>query len=267
MTSPPKESPLANPTAVRTASPPDEAVVSGALTGAGSSQDKPPERYFNFLGLVIVRKADMLAATAFLLAMASTIYQLSGYLWGAHLRVFSPDRVMIFFDHYSDGEIVTRFGGQLTFVNSGAQGRSGTVRDAWINVAVDKENTEEHWSAFPKLSRDGIALTIKADDEAFPLEVPGEGTVSKYTTFAPRVERCKMSVGAACNPTKQFVSDTQFLDQLNTQLGKSITVTFRGRTFQSGTVAPSSCSIDVTEALLTFLAANDWYSAPCSSLN
>jgi len=225
-----------------------------------------PERYFTFLGLTIVRKADVLAATAFLLAGASTTYQLGNYLFGgAHLSIFAPENVYIFFDTYSNGQRVTRFAGQITFTNGGQQGRNGTVREASLELIGPEFFMRQYWVSFPKITRDVELLKIEAVDSAYPFQVAGEGTVSKMTGFAPRLEPCGGITG--CDTEREFVSDTDFLKRLSPHLGESITVTFKGRTFQSGEIRESRCRIYITEELLTYLGANDWYLVRCAPEN
>jgi hypothetical protein len=222
-----------------------------------------PEKYFNFLGLIIVRKADLLAATAFLLAAGSTVYQMGGYLWGAHLKAFAPDPVAIYFDHYSDGEIVTRVAGQLTFTNSGQVGRNGTVREAWVDLSGAGLAIREYWASFPKLSRDGEALKIDAVDYAYALQVAGQTTVSKLTAFAPSMNSCKGRSG--CKVDSQFMSDVNFLSYLSLHVGKSLTLQFQATTFEGVAVTPATCEIPITDALITYLGANDWYMTTCAT--
>jgi hypothetical protein len=221
-----------------------------------------PEKYFNFLGLIIVRKADILAATAFILAAASAAYQAEGYIAGAHLSIFAPANVLIFFDQYSDGEIVTRVAGQLTFTNSGQQGRDGTVREVWVDLTGLDFKMRQYWSSFPKAKRDGELLKIDQVDDAFPLQVPGGGTLSKLTGFAPRVQPC--IVADNCERAKQYVSDTTFLELLSAHIDGFLTLTFQAKTYQSGSVTPSTCKIEITKELMTYLAANDWYMVRCA---
>jgi hypothetical protein len=220
-----------------------------------------PEKYFDFLGLVIVRKADLLAATAFLLAAGSAAYQAGSYIWGAHLSAFAPDNVLVFFDRYADGEIVTRIAGQLTFTNSGAEGRAGTVREAWVDLVGPGIAMRQHWASFPKFARDREALRIDPVDEAFPFQVPGQGTVSKFTGFAPRIDDC--IDGGDCSPAGQYVSDTTFLKNLSTHVGESLTLTFQAITFESGKVTPSICKLPITNEFITYLGANDWFIGRC----
>jgi hypothetical protein len=226
--------------------------------------DKVPEKYFNFLGLVIVRKADLLAATAFVLATGSALYQAGGYLRGARLSTFAPDAVLLFFDHYSDGASVARLAGQVTFINAGQQGRDGTIREAWVDVAGLGFTYRQYWTSFPSIEREDESLDVEQVEDAHPLQIAGEGTVSKLVGFAPRLDLCAPADN--CNVNNRFISDTEFLGLLINNVGKSIQVTFGATSFQSGSVAPSLCRVAITQALITYLAANDWYMARCAPM-
>jgi hypothetical protein len=226
------------------------------------TEPQAPEKYFDFLGLIIVRKADLLAATAFLLAAGSAIYQAGGYLWGAHVRAFAPDRVALFFDHYSDNEIVTRIAGELTFTNSGQLGRDATVREAWVDMSGPGLSIREYWTAFPKISREGEGLKIEADEDAFPLQVPGDGTISKLTSFAPTSTSCKDLPD--CKVENQLLADADFLSWLSAHVGTFLTLQFQATTFEGVVVSSSTCEVRVTRALITYLGANDWYMSSCA---
>jgi hypothetical protein len=221
-----------------------------------------PEKYFDFLGLVIVRKADLLAATAFVLAAGSAVYQAGGYLRGARLSAFAPDSLLIFFDHYSDGSVVTRVAGQVTFINGGQLGRNGTIREASVEIEGPGFSDRQYWTSFPAIERDDETLNIKQVEDAHPLQIPGEGTVSKLIGYAPRTDLCEPNT--TCNTANRFISDTEFLKLLSPHLGETLLISFNAVSFQSGEVAPSACRVPITRELITYLAANDWYAARCT---
>jgi hypothetical protein len=226
---------------------------------------KAPELYFRFFGMIFVRKADLLAAAAFILAIGSAMYQVGGYLWGAHLHIYAPDRVLIFFDRYADQQVVTRVAGQLTFTNTGHQGRNGTVRDVWVDLTGPGLSTRQHWISFPKITRDGERLNIDQVEDAYPLLVPGEGTVSKLMGFAPRVDDCRDRPG--CAATSQYLSQSRALAALAAHIGSALRLEFHAATFQHGALKADTCEVRVTETLVTYLAANDWYMARCAPVS
>jgi hypothetical protein len=234
------------------------------MRAAAPPDDKePPEQWFQFLGLVIVRKADLLAATAFLLALISTVYQFGGFLSGPHISAFAPDRVVLIFDHYSDGSRVTRALAQVTFTNTGQTGRDGTIKEAWVDISGAGLSSRQYWISFPKLERNGEALTIDSPDDSYPFQVPGENTVSKLIGFAPRIDDCD-ATDPQCKPEKDYIPDLAFMDAISAHVGEPLTFKFQASTFQNGDVTPSSCKVVITKALISYLAANDWYAIRCA---
>src|SRR4051794_40492617 len=86
--------------------------------------DKPPEKWFSLFGLVVVRKTDLLAATAFALSASAILFQLWEFMRGASPSIYYPDTVYVYFDRYANGITATRFAGQISFTNSGASGHN-----------------------------------------------------------------------------------------------------------------------------------------------
>lgn len=222
----------------------------------------PPERYFSILGFIIVRKADLLAATAFLLALASTLYQLFGFLSGAQVHIFAPDSVAIFFDKYGDNSTVTRFAGQVTFTNNGQTGRNAAIRAAFVDVTVANRHFRQMWHAFGQIKRDRDALAFEPIADAYPLEVPGGGTISEMTAFAPEDRDCRN-----CQVHSNYINDTDFVKLLEKSQGGTIRLSFAARTFQHSKLAPSVCEIRITQNLTKVLTENDWYIAHCRPLH
>jgi hypothetical protein len=220
----------------------------------------PPEKYFTFLGFVIVRKADFLAATAFILAAASSIYQIGGYLWGPHLTMYLPDRVIIAYDHFPDGTVVTRAYGQITFTNSGAEGRSATIKEVHLSLDAGKVHSDQYWFAFSRTKRVGQSLQIDETEQANPVLIPGAATVTKSIGFAPRLDDCS---SRECEGKSNLIDDKTFGHELARNLGKNIKLTFSATTFQNGEVTPVSCYVSITDGLILALSMNDWTWARC----
>jgi len=226
----------------------------------------PPERYFSFLGFTIVRKADLLAASAFLISIITLIYQ--GYSWfsGAKINFYTPDRVFVFFDRYPDGQIFVRTAGDVTFTNGGDPGHNGVVREVNVTITVNKTGitsqeliTKQIWISFPKIGRENNELKIDNATDAHPIQVGGGATVSQLIGFAPTQENCNVST-AECY--KEFIDADKFIDYL---LGaKTISFSFDTVTFAGPTLPKKTCTMLVTPSLIWNLSTNGWYVGPCT---
>lgn len=222
------------------------------------SSAPPPEPAFAFLGLTIVRKTDLLAATAFLLAAITTIYQFWGFVRGAELAMYPPDRVVLLFDKMADGRTIARLAGDLTLINSGQPGRDAVLRDVDAVLSLDgKPLSRQRWLSFARITRDGDKLSIVPEASAHPLQVAGGATISQTVSFAPRPEDCGGTAPCAAN----YIGWDDFIARL--LAAKRLRIDFEARTFGSNALLRARCEITVSEALVFNLSANGWHSAAC----
>lgn len=218
-----------------------------------------PEKWFPLLGLVVVRKADALAAAAFLLAAWATGIQVLDYIRGARPQIFHPDTVYVYFDRYANNVVATRLAGQISFTNSGALGHSAIIRDVATTIEVGGQSIEEHWQSFALVTRAGTAFQADPKEAARPLVVEGGSASSQTVTFSPRVIDCTGQT--PCNAIQNYVSDVQFLNLLKRD--EKISIKFAATIFDSTTVSNSRCEILITDDFIKTLAENDWYAASC----
>jgi hypothetical protein len=226
--------------------------------------DDPPERWFSFFGLVVMRKTDLLAAAAFVISLSTAVYQFVGFMRGAQLEIYHPDTVYIYFDLYANGVIATRFGGQMTATNSGDTGQNGVLRELALEIQAGPKKFNEQWFSFATVSRKGTELSVEPKETAHSLVVNGGSAVSQMVTFSPRVRDCNpgnANVPTNCNDNSDYISDTEFLNALVP--GKTMRLTFLGTIAGKNKTLQTSCSVFITQDLITILAANDWYAARC----
>jgi hypothetical protein len=223
--------------------------------------DKPPEKWFPLLGFVVVRKTDLLAGAAFLLAISAAAIQVVEYYRGARPLIFHPDTVYVYFDTYANNAVVTRIAGQISFTNTGALGRNAIIRDVAATIGVSAKTIEEHWQSFALVTRVGTVLQVEPKEAAHPLVVEGGNAGSQTVTFSPRVIDC--AGRTPCNVNENYASDTDFLGLLhaNTKIGMKFVAT----TFESKLTLESSCDITITDDFIKILAENSWYAASCNS--
>jgi hypothetical protein len=223
----------------------------------------PPEKWFTFFGLVVVRRTDLLAATAFILSLSTIFYQLWLFVRGANPVMYPPDTLYVFFDKYANGVTATRVAGQLSFTNSGDVGHNAIIRDVAATVKVGARSIEENWLSFAMPKRQGTELEFDIKETAHPVVVNGGGASSYMVTFSPRVKDCAVTspTGATCDQAADFVSDVDFLNLLSQQ--KTMTITFTAAVFDMRRPLKVECSTSVTEDMVLTLAKNDWYAARC----
>lgn len=233
--------------------------------------DKPPERWVSLLGFVIVAKADLLAAAAFLLSPISVLYQLSSWIKGPSPSVYPPDLVYVFFDQYANNRTVVRFASQLSFVNTADTGHDAIVRDIRLDAAATGLKITQEWLSFITVQRDGTRLMVMPKEAAHPFPVIAGGAVSNTVSFAPLEQSCPQ-VGRrpnpthgtqACNPDRYFVSDTEFLNKVAETHSLNLQFKVRFVGFRKTLVA--ACTIPIGLAFRQYIAENDWFAARCNS--
>lgn len=222
--------------------------------------DSPTGSAFSFLGLKIERKTDLLAATAFLLALITTGYQFWGFVRGADLTIYAPDRIVLFYDGAPDGRVFLRFAGDVTFINSGQVGHDLVVRDVDATLFLDgKSITRQRWLNSVRITRIDGKSDIVPLDSARPVQVGGGAAISQTLSFAARSEDC----GGIAPCPKNFV----FQDDFTTLLEKAtkFAVEFEARSFGQGHVKRARCEAKVTEEQRLTLAMDNLVALVCTS--
>lgn len=242
---------------------------------AATEANKAPERWISIFGFVIVTKADLLAAAAFLLSLTTVVYQFSSWLKGPSPSVYPPDLVYIFFDQYANNKTVVRFAAQLSFVNTAEPGHDAIVREITLEVndkKIDNKNNlaiREQWLSFVTIWRDKIELRVVPKEAAHPFPVVAGGAASNTVSFAPVEQVCGPSMKTTpptsppCEPDQSFVTDTDFLNAIHGI--DSITLNFTTRIVGTTNPLLASCTVPVGIALRQYLAENDWFAAKCNS--
>ncbi|MET4364280.1 hypothetical protein ABIB06_004879 [Bradyrhizobium sp. LB8.2] len=228
-----------------------------------SEKTSVPEKWFSVLGLVIVRRTDLLAATAFVLSLSTLSYQLWQFAKGSNPIIYPPDTLYLFFDRFPNGVTATRIAGQLSFTNNAEPGRNAILRDVTATIKLGDRKIEEYWLSFATITRRDTELSLDIKETAHPFVVDGGGAVSHMVTFSPRVKDCipKVSTQISCQQGADFVSDIDFLKLVVEQ--KIFSVTFSGAVLGSSRLLDAICSVSITDDMLRTLAENNWYAARC----
>ena len=101
---------------------------------------------------MIERKTDVLAATAFLLALIGAAFQAAAFLRGAEVSLYPPEDVVCLFDTYPTGESVFRIAASMSYTNSGAAGHDAVVQRETVSFMLGDEPREQAWQSFQNCS-------------------------------------------------------------------------------------------------------------------
>ncbi|MEM8555554.1 MAG: hypothetical protein AAGF71_12120 [Pseudomonadota bacterium] len=142
------------------------------------------------IGLKIDLRADFLALTAFILSIIVALYQLTGFLVGPNVVLFSPPQILLRFDGTNSTERILRIGARMAFINSGQLGYNASIAEERVEYTLDDRLYIQKWQTYQSFSREGNALVPLLRSDAHPIQVNAGGSVSHETYFAPHPERC-----------------------------------------------------------------------------
>jgi hypothetical protein len=216
-------------------------------------------RPISFLGLSIQRKTDVLAATAFVLALAGTLFQAFNYARGARVTLYPPEFVTLFFDRYPDGDSVMRIAVNMNYVNSGEASYGAVIRRERLEYSLGEEQYELNWQSFQDFARADTSINFKLLGAAIPTPIPGASAISHSTVFAPRSACPATSI--TCDEVRNYLSKSKFTNALGAI--QEIKFTFYSQLVGDSSELKSKCTIKIDPGLIALLIMNNWYLALC----
>jgi hypothetical protein len=103
---------------------------------AESLDNSPNTSSFSVLGFKVERKFDIIATTAFILALVGAITQVFSFLRGSNVSFYRPDNIILFFDPYPNGDIMMRIAATLNYVNSGEASYGAIIRKETVQFRL-----------------------------------------------------------------------------------------------------------------------------------
>jgi hypothetical protein len=227
-----------------------------------SEDDDAGGKPLSFLGLKVQRKTDVLAATAFVLALTGTLFQFYGFVRGARVSLYAPEFVTIFFDTYPNGDTVTRIAALMSYVNSGEATYGAIIRREKVEFAIGSSKYEQLWQSFQDIDREGASIVFKNGASAKPVPIPGASAISHSTVFAPRPVTCSTGEGQ-CSMFLNYIGKSDFIRSFGSHA--EIVFDFSAQVLGSRSELRESCIVSLDSGLLALLMMNNWYYAICKS--
>jgi hypothetical protein len=211
-------------------------------------------------GIDIERKTDIIALTGFVLALAATLHQFSGYLRGPVVKVFPPEQVVIYAQKFGAANTeYVRFTAAMTYVNSGQPGYNAAVKNEAIRYNLTGKWYEQKWQELGSSgSKDNVLLWEKSGD-AHPFSIDAGSAESHETAFAPRNVR----VGEREDPTTRSRNYLKWDDFTAGVSGlKEFEFTFVSDIYGQ-TPVRTKCTVYLTNTLISTLKTRKWISPSC----
>jgi hypothetical protein len=222
----------------------------------------PPLPHFNFFGIVVERKTDVLAATAFLLSVAGITYQLLGFIRGPDVVVFPTTQLLIMPFTYSSANTneYVRFAADFAYVNKGDAGYNAIIKSEKIRYTLGTNVYEQQWQSFESYTSTNNGVLISTSSSIVQFQtVNGGSCVSHETLFAPK--SVVIDNGSAVS-YDNFLTWDEFIAQLSQT--KEFQFELVSELFETKKPVVKKMKLFVTEALLENLKSKKWSAAACS---
>jgi hypothetical protein len=222
------------------------------------------EPIWNFLGLRIARKTEIIALVAFILSASGVIWQIIIYTRGAVVTLFPTDQIVLAATdklgrNYSGEDSLLALIATMSYVNDGEAGQNAIIRREYISFALGASNIEHRWYEFGSSDVENIAQTFKRDSEARPFPVAASSATSHETLFAPWEIDCSAAT-TPCNAAKNFVKWSDFISAIKTN--PSITFTTQADVYPSKRIA-ATCTAQLRGWEIDILEKEKWLTAAC----
>lgn len=197
--------------------------MTGIPTDADDKSARETETFrIPWVGLEVERRTDLLALTAFALALGGAIFQAAMFLRGPQPVMFPVEQLMLKFSPVQDGERYLWLYAHMAYVNSGAKDENTTLTRETVTFKFEDsfQEFDAAWLNFVTMRQDGSTDYLA---EAIPQTLEGGKSLGHATEFAPRPHRCT----SPCNPNRDFITEAQFFEM--TQEGTKLTVTFTAK--------------------------------------
>lgn len=226
------------------------------------------ELTWNFLGLRIARKTEIIALVAFILSASGVIWQIYIYTRGAVVRLFPTDQILFTATdtlqrNYAGEDNLLALIATMSYVNDGDAGQNAVVRRENISFSLGSLNVEHRWYEFGTSDVNNGSLKFKTDSEARPFPVAAASATSHETLFAPWEIDCS-TMGTSCNPAKNFVKWSDFISSIKSN--PVITFTTKADVYPSKRIT-ATCTVKLRDWEIAILEKDKWLPVACIDLD
>ena len=211
--------------------------------------------YFNFFGIKIDKKTDILALAAFLISIAAVISNIYYFMQGADIELVDPKQIVI--KRYENNEqFFTNFFISMTYYNDGHPGYSDVIKKESAIVIFNNVSYEFIGQYSALTDRDKNSLNEKNKGPNVPLIVKAREAVTHETHFEPIYSKDQNI------KYKNFIYWDLFLKDINEKKIAEITFKFEYETF-SGSKGSKECKVKIDDDIIYWLNEKQWTSTTC----
>jgi hypothetical protein len=216
------------------------------------------ELMWNFLGLQIARKTEVIALVAFVLSVSL----------GAVVRLFPSDQIVIVAANkigrnYSGQDNLLALIATMSYVNDGDVGHNAVIRREYVSFSFGARDVEHRWYEFGSSDVQDGNFVFKRESEARPFPVNAGSAVSHETLFAAWEVDCEDGE-KNCEPRKNFVKWEDFLTA--TRTNNRFVITTKANIFPTKIVT-ATCEVRLRDWEITILETEQRLSAACTDVS
>jgi hypothetical protein len=235
------------------------------LSTKKESQIADTEPLWNFLGLRVARKTEIIALAAFTLSLGGVLWQIENLARGPVITLFSPDQIII----ATADKLGRNYPGQpnlllliasMTYVNSGNTGHNAIIRRENISFSLEDREVEHQGDQFGYSDIKDGNLVFHADGPARPFPINASSAVTHETLFAAWPVQCDGATNR-CDPRRNFVKWDDFLKEI--KITKRFSVTMSAEVYSSGPVSAAACTVRLPDGVVKILEQEQWYAVTC----
>jgi hypothetical protein len=216
-----------------------------------------------WIGLEVERKTDLVALTAFFLALAGILYQFLGFLHGAKVELFRPEQVLIVAHSYGGKSAHMRIGARMAYANTGQPDYNATVERESVRFSLGGVTYEQAWQSFQGFDYEGTGqrLVPRYSGDASPVPVMAGSAISHETYFAPRPIRCGPGVPGRCDVYRNYLEWDRFIVLIAHE--RRLELELVADLYGDRHPKRVRCTIDLDDDLISQLVRHRWASPPC----
>ncbi len=241
--------------------------------GAESSAEKErslsnTELLWNFLGLQVARKTEIIALAAFTLSISTLLWQLINYSLGAVVRLFPTDQIVITATdklgrNYSGQDNLLALIATMAYVNDGDTGHNAVIRREYIDFSLGDRHIQHRWYEFGSSDVKDGKLTFERKSEAHPFAANAGSAIGHETLFTAWEIDCEQ-MAKGCDPGGNFVKWDDFLKTIKTT--NQLTFSTSADVYPSKRVT-AACVVRLRDWEIKVIESEQWLSAACTDVN
>jgi hypothetical protein len=223
------------------------------------------ELIWNFFGLRVGRKTEIIALVAFVLSVSGVLWQVFNFTRGAVVQLFPSDQIVVtavnrIGRNYSGQDNLLALIASMSYANDGEVGHNAIIRREYISLSFGGRQVEHRWYEFGSSDVQEANVFFKRESDARPFPVIAGSAASHETLFTAWEVDCDGKENN-CDPATNFVKWDEFLTAV--KANNRLLVTTKASIYPKRIVT-ASCEVRLRKWEIEILEKEQWLAATCN---